>query len=581
MLGKFTQLPTNCERVVFDIETFDPFLKDTGASWVRKAGQILGIGVKIGSSDTEYYPVGHNSGNYDKDQVKKYINDIWVDSCHGSYPIVGHYLYYDLGWMNHEGYIDLEWGMKNGLEIFDTLVSSQVYDSSLSAYSLAYMAKHFKVGEKMDVDVNQLRLMPISAVERYCCSDVTLTDRVCARLLEQGNLFADALDRENNVIPILIMMHKNGIRIDMEELVNIELRLKKQLKVCMDELLTIEPGIKIWSGTSIEMLFRKLGLGYPRTDKGNPSFDQDFLEAVGKVNPTIAAMSQARKLHRLINNFIFGISRLQVDGILHPDYFNGRSEYGGTVTGRLSSANPNIQQMPNRTEEGKTIREAFVGFPGEMWSRHDYSQQEPRIILHYASRLALTGIDEWKKRYESNPDQDFYNILMELANRKDRFEMKTMTLAVLYGMGPKRLATSLGIDENASQDLLQLFFKGVPWMKEEREYIMKQVRTNRAVRTLGNRTLRFLPNTDNKAFNHLIQGSAADQTKQAMLDVFRQTGKIPLCQVHDELNYSLNEDEIGQELDVKIEDIMKNTFSLDFPTKVDSALGSNWREACG
>lgn len=576
MLGKFTEISTEKKRVTVDIETYDPFLKDTGASWVRNAGSILGIAIKLGDNHSEYYPLNHIDNNFDKQQVKNYIQDLFKHCYDHQVDVVGHYLYYDLGWLDDGNYMSLE----HCPPLFDTLVMSQLHDSSIPNYSLGHMAKLLHCGEKIDIDVNQLRMMPMSVASRYACNDADITDRLALRLLGHGDLLHDAIERENGVIPILCMMHRDGIRVDMQKLEDLDKRFTYMLTGYMKQIMAVDPKVQIWSGASIEILFRKLGIGYPRTQKGNPSFDQEFLEATGKINPVVNSLYKARKLHKLKNTFLFGIRRLQVDGILHPDYFNGRSDYGGTVTGRLSSANPNIQQVPARTEEGMMVRECFIPLDGPAWCRCDYSQQEPRIMLHYASLLKLDGIDYWKGLYSSNPDQDFYDVLTQLSKRDSRHEMKTMTLGVMYGMGPKKMAFKLGIPEEAATQMLFQFFGTVPWMKSMREFIMNKVRRDRTLRTLGDRKLMFPPNSDNKAFNHLIQGSAADQTKQAMIDVWKELRKIPLCQVHDELGYGLTKDDLEGGVDVYIEEIMRDAIPLEFPVKVDTTLGRNWRESC-
>jgi DNA polymerase-1 len=346
--------------------------------------------------------------------------------------------------------------------------------------------------------------------------------------------------------------------IDEKQLDHIEHEFKSKLWEHMQPLIKLNPKIKIWSGDSLEMLFKQLHLTIPRTVKGNPSFEGKYLETLGQTNPIIGHLSQARKLHRLSNNFVNGIREKIVNGKIHPDYYNGKSAQGGTITGRFSSAHINIQQIPSRTEDGMEIRGVFIPTKSA-WTRFDYSQQEPKIMLHYASLLNLPGIEEWRVRYTEEPDTDFYQVLMDITKR-ERGEMKTNTLALAYGMGIGHMADIMGTTEDEARESKQGFFDNVPWLPALRNFVVGQATKKGSIKTLGGRKLMFRPNEINKAFNYLCQGSAADQTKQAMIDVYEKTGKVPLCQVHDELNYDFTEEDLETDKDKEISNLMKDAF---------------------
>src|ERR1035437_5567171 len=565
MLGSYIDPKSSFyDHVVIDIETIDPLLKISGVSWVRDIGKILGIACKIGDAKAEYYPVGHGIGSYDPDKVRLYFNDLMKVCRQDSTPVVAHFAQYDLGWLDHEKYIDIE----NVPPIFCTLVGSQLYNSSMQSFSLDAMSRYFKHGQTIAIDTDKLISMPVSVVAKYACNDIDLTDLLYDRLIHE-ELDKKAVIRENAVIPLLVMMKKQGFKVDLEYLEWLDREFQMRLHTAMTNLIKIDPQININAGASIELLFRRFAIPYQRTAHGNPSFTQGFLDSVALTNPLIADLSIARKLKRLLA-FITGIKQMQHNGIIHPDYWNGKSDWGGTVTGRLSASNPNIQQMPNRTEEGKMIRGAFVSH-GDAWGRADYSQQEPRIAMHYASLLHLSGIDYWLERYKNNPDQDFYQIIMERAGI-DRKSAKTFTLATMYGMGAAHAGELLGIDEREAGTQLLSFHRSVPWLKELQHYVFDKVDKAHKVKTLGDRFLTFT-HREPKAFNHLIQGSAADQIKQAMVNIYNETGKIPLCQVHDELNYDLNVDEIATEMDEQISRIMREAIPLQVPGKVDFTMG--------
>lgn len=573
MLGKFIETNENTKRVVIDIETYDPYLKSKGVSWIYNEGFIIGIACKIDDQPSEYYPIRHQEENYDKQQCKNYFYNLFSNCYDHDIPIIAHYSQYDLGWLDHEGFIDI--GRCPPLR--DTLIGGQLYKSDMT-FSLKMMAKFFQVGEKTEIEINDLFKMPVNVVEAYACNDSDLTARIDSKLeslLRTNEL--TALLRENGIIPLIVMMKKNGIKIDEEKLLRLEFVFKSKLEQRQLQIDAVYPNAKIWSNKDLEFVFRRLNLGYPRTEFGNPSFTASFLDSVK--HPVVKVVAEARKIDRLLNGFLGGIKTAIVNGKIHSDYFNGRSEGGGTITGRLSSANPNMQQVPSRTDDGLEVRSLFI--PDNLaWARFDYSQQEPRLMLHYAKLLDLPTMDRWNELYKLNPDTDFYDVLMEITGIKDRGVMKTNTLALSYGMGEDHMASIMGILVEEARAYKYRFGRDVPWLSELAEYVKKRAIQKGEIKTLGNRYLKFSQGTAQKAFNHMIQGSAADQTKQAMIDIYKITGKVPLSQIHDELNYDFTEDDVGNEMNEVINRIMKDGFKLEFPIKVDMSLGYNWRECC-
>lgn len=560
MLGTFKTM-SQAKRVVIDIETRDPHLQTKGPSWVYKSGHIVGIGTKIDNEESEYYPIGHQTGNYDKDKVYNYLKSI-----PNTATVVGHYLQYDLGWLLHES------GWLHRGSVRCSLVSSQLRNNILPSYSLDNLCRGFQLGEKSDIgDPTLIWQKPVSSVALYCCKDIDLTAK-----LDDYNWQVNetpACIRENKIVKIVVLMKAQGVKIDFPALASIQQSLKDKFDTTMKQCPDITD---IWANAAVATLFRRLGLKTIIGGKRQlPSFPNWYLESIN--HPQIQALAKARKLDRLINGFVPAI-RMHTTGEdrMHPDFFNGKSGDGGTVTGRLSSANVNVQQIPHRTEEGALIRSCFISSNG-VWAKFDYSQQEPRIMLNYASKLNLKRIDEWRNRYLSNPRADFYEPIQQIMS-VDRNTAKTTTLARCYGMGADKLARLSHCNVDMAMEYLYKFDKGVPWLAELKEVCKSKATTAKRIRTLGDRYLYFDRTNTEKSFNHLIQGSAADQIKEAMIRIYEDTGLVPMLQVHDELDYDLTEQQYLDDVDDRIELHMIQAFSLDLPTVVDVSIGNNWME---
>ena len=264
-------------------------------------------------------------------------------------------------------------------------------------------------------------------------------------------------------------------------------------------------------------------------------------------------------------------------------------------------SNPNLQQIPSRNKIlGPLIRSIFIPEEGTQWGSFDYSQQEPRLVVHFASLThgGLIGADEFVEAYQNNPNTDFHQIAAEMAGI-DRKTAKTINLGLTYGMGKGKLGRQLGLGKEDAEQLFLTYHSRVPFVKQLTEQAMKTAGDNGFVRTILGRKCRFNTWEPNmfrvgptkalsrdeaekeygrnikrawtyKALNKLIQGSAADQTKKAMLNLYKE-GYTPHIQVHDELNLSITEDQVKP-----IKEIMENCIELKVPSKVDEAKGDSW-----
>jgi len=309
----------------------------------------------------------------------------------------------------------------------------------------------------------------------------------------------------------------------------------------------------------------------------------------------VKRIARAREINKAHTTFIDTILKHSYKGRIHAEINQLRSDNGGTVTGRFSYSNPNLQQIPARNKElGPRIRSLFLPEEGHTWGCFDYSQQEPRLVVHYATLQKLYGVEEVLNAYREG-DADFHTIVADMAEIP-RLQAKTINLGLFYGMGKNKLQAELGVSKDKAEELFRQYHGKVPFVKKLMDNVMNRAQDRGQIRTLLGRLCRFHlwePNQFGihkplshdaalmehgpgikraytyKALNRLIQGSAADMTKKAMINLHKE-GIIPHIQVHDELDISVNNNAD------KIKQIMEDAVSLEVPNKVDYESGPNW-----
>ena len=393
-------------------------------------------------------------------------------------------------------------------------------------------------------------------------------------------------------------MRKRGVRVDIEKAEELKAQLEKQEQ----EVLAKAGGqdIDIWAAASIAKAFDAKGLRYPKTEKTQaPSFTKNFLANHEHELPK--AVVRARELNKARTTFIDTILKHNHNGRIHAEAHSLRSDDGGTVTGRFSYSNPNLQQVPARNAEiGPMIRGLFLPEEGEQWGAFDYSSQEPRLVVHYASLLKLDGAQGFADQYNVDAMTDFHQMAADIVG-VPRKQAKDINLGLFYGMGKNKLAEQLGLDLDEAKELFAEYHGKVPFVQQLSEYVVNRASKKGVIRTLLGRKCRFdkwEPNAYGtfkpmshedalaehgpaikrsftyKALNRLIQGSAADQTKAAMVALHKE-GITPLIQVHDELDISVPDKETGS----KIKQIMETCVDMQIPSVVDAEYGPSWGEA--
>ena len=435
-------------------------------------------------------------------------------------------------------------------------------------------------------------------VGEYAEQDAVLTLKLWQEMKKQieNEDVQSIFDLETELFPCLVDMRFLGVRVDTEA----AHQLKKQLVgEEQSALLKVkkETGIdiQIWAARSIAKVFEKLNLPYDVTEKTSaPSFTKNFLQ--NHPHPIVQQIAYAREINKSHTTFIDTILKHSHKGRIHAEINQIRSDQGGTVTGRFSYNNPNLQQIPARNKElGPRIRSLFIPEEGCTWGCFDYSQQEPRLVAHYASLDNMYKVGDVVDAYNDEPDTDFHKIVAEMANIP-RSQAKTINLGLFYGMGKNKLQAELGVSKEEANNLFKTYHDRVPFVKQLMESVMERAQDAGKIRTLLGRRCRFnlweprqfgvhkaLPHEEAikehgsgikraytyKALNKLIQGSAADMTKKAMVDLYKE-GIVPHIQVHDELDISVdgNAD--------KIKEIMESAVELEVPNKVDYESGPNW-----
>ena len=444
----------------------------------------------------------------------------------------------------------------------------------------------------------------------YAEQDAYLTLELFKRLSTeiQAKNLVEIFDLESQLFPCLIDMKFKGVCVDVER----AHKLKKQLLSQEESILLQvkkETGIdvQIWAARSIAKVFDKLSLTYAKTEKTqSPSFTKNFLSTHD--NPVVKSIAKAREINKAHTTFIDTILKHNFRGRIHADINPIRSDQGGTVTGRFSYSNPNLQQIPARNKDlGPMIRSLFLPEEGHKWGCFDYSQQEPRLVVHYAASTEpicfQPSVKEIVDKFNNN-DVDFHQTVADMANIS-RTQAKTINLGLFYGMGKAKLQAELGLStKEEAEDLFNQYHENVPFVRELMNSTSTLAQVSGSIGTLLGRRCRFnkwepkafgmhkpmdfdeagstykLEHIRRaftyKALNKLIQGSAADMTKKAMVDLYNE-GIVPHIQIHDELDISVESEQQAK----KIIEIMENAVSLAVPNKVDYESGDNWGEING
>jgi DNA polymerase I-like protein with 3'-5' exonuclease and polymerase domains len=606
---------TSASKIAIDVETKDPNLKENGPGWPTGDGHVVGYAVAV-DGWSGYLPIRHmGGGNLDEKIVNRWLKKVF--ECPADK--IMHNAQYDMGWIKRMGF-DIKG------RVIDTMLVASLLDENRFSYSLnALCFEHLgkvksekeliAAAREFGVDPKaEMWKMPAMYVGPYAEADAELT-------LELWNYLSIQLSKEElwpianlelDLLPCLVDMTWRGVRIDQNRVERTRDALLKREKLVMKQIKEMAGSdVEIWAAQSLAKAFDKIGLTYPQTEKGAPSFTKLFLQENN--HPLTQLIVEARNLNKTSGTFISTIMKhCRADGRIHSHINQIRSDDGGTVSGRISMSNPNLQQIPARDPElGPMIRSLFLPEEGDQWAAIDFSQQEPRILVHYAHvfgkmrGLPLEGAAEFVANYVENPDTDFHTMVAEMANI-NRKQAKTINLGMMYGMGVNKLADQMDITVEEAKVLINQYHTRVPFVKGLMNGVTNRLNDHASggsIRSILGRKCRFelwepdtfamnkaLPYKEAidtygattrlkraytyKALNRLIQASAADMTKQAMVNLYK-TGKLPLIQIHDEIAMSVKNLDEARE----IANIMVTAVPLEVPNKCDVEMGPSWGEA--
>ncbi len=586
------------DEIAIDLETKDPQLKTMGSGSVTGRGEIVGVAVAV-EDWSGYYPIAHEGGgNMDKKRVMEWFRIIL------NYPStkIFHNAMYDVCFIRAAG-LDIKG------KIVDTMIAGSLVDENRFRYDLGSMGRDYlgrgknesvlkETADIWGVDAkSEMYKLPAMYVGEYAEEDAKLTLSLWQEMKKeiQHQDIQSIFDLETELFPCLVDMRFLGVRVDIQAANELKDKLSLEEKECLLKVKK-ETGVdtQIWAARSIAQVFEKLRLPFDRTEKTNsPSFTKNFLQ--NHSHPVVQLIARAREISKAHTTFIDTIIKHEHKGRIHAEINQLRSDQGGTVTGRFSYSNPNLQQIPSRNKElGPMIRSLFIPENGCKWGVFDYSQQEPRLVVHYAALQNLYGVGDVLDSYKDS-NVDFHQIVAEMAEIP-RSQAKTINLGLFYGMGKNKLQAELGINKEKSDMLFRQYHSRVPFVKQLMDSVMKRAQNRGQIRTLLGRLCRFhlwepnqfgihkaLPHEaalqehgpgikrayTYKALNRLIQGSAADMTKKAMINLHKE-GITPHIQVHDELDISVSDNAD------KIKQIMEEAVVLEVPNKVDYESGPNW-----
>lgn len=593
--------------IAIDCETYDPDLRTKGPG-VRRDGKIVGVAVGTEAGFRAYYPVDHAlPPNLPKKLVFGWLNE---QLSRPGQPKIGANLLYDLDYLEGAG-IHVEG------PFYDVQIAEPLLNENALRYNLDALAKNHLDETKVEDDLlkwlheafgedeanikSNIWRAPPAVVGPYAIGDIDLPIRIFKKqrvALENQEGLWNLYQLESALIPLLLRMRQRGVPVNVGRAEELSHQLEARCSDILDEI-KHETGIRpdVWSADDMARVFDQVGVTYPLTEKtGRASIRKDWLEK--QIHPIARKVQDVRRLDKFKGTFIDGyVIRGHINGRIHCQFHQLRGEGYGAVSGRFSSSHPNLQNIPVRDKElGKLIRSLFEPEDGQRWWKFDWSQIEYRLICHYAALLNLPGIGATIERYNNDKRTDYHQAIADLAGIP-RPDAKNLNFGLAYGQGLALLCYNLGLNEHEGKQLIDTYHKRAPFIRRLSQIVVNQINKNGEIRTLLDRRRHFDTWEKNnkivpvgtlgarRAFTHkglnaLIQGSAADIMKKAMVMIW-ESGVcdvigVPHLTVHDELDGSFDDSPAHNEALDEIQHIMEHCVELLVPLLSDGEIGINW-----
>lgn len=610
-----------------DVETKDPALLTKGPGWRRQGDEganLVGISVATEDNRSWYFPIGHEFApeqNMDRGAVLRWARD---NLCTDGQTKVGANLMYDVDALWSSGvpvtgpFVDVQWA--------EALLDENRRTYALDALAASYLGRTKVKDELKDWAVKaygednyraNIYRCPASLVGPYAEGDAGIPLELYA--MQRRQLVADGLDSlfdniETPLLPQLVKMRHRGVRVDVEYAKRLDDELTQAMALVDAKLKALAGrAVDVNSRSDLVRLFDTAGVVYPRTEQGAPSFAKDFLEFCE--HPAAQLIVERRKFAKYRDTFVRGyVLDMHVNGKLHALFHPLRGDENGTVSGRFSSSLPNLQNIPARDPSwGPRLRALFVPDDGEEWLRHDWSQIEYRFLAHYARGPSGNTV---RARYREDPATDFHVMTQQLIQAEtgvllDRKPVKNINFGLCYGMGKAKLTHDLNLDAAGGERLFAAYHAGVPFVKATYDAVQSAATVNGRITTVCGRRARFplfepvfgasdtthaLPEAEarqkyggrvrraytHKALNRLLQGSAADLMKVAMVKLDK-SGVVAalgpmLLTCHDETGHSKPRTKEGEEAAQEVKHIMETCLELRVPIIAEQSVGANWGE---
>ncbi|MGN0186808.1 MAG: DNA polymerase I [Paludibacteraceae bacterium] len=591
---KITQTEAEIDDLIGILSGQNAFCFDTETTSINVfEAELVGMSFAVNAHEAYYVPVPANRA--EAERLLSRFKPVFEDENCGK---IGQNLKFDILVLHH-------YGITVKGKLFDTMIAHYLLNPELR-HGMDYLAEillnyrtiHIEelIGLKGKNQLN-MRQVPLEKIAEYAAEDADITlqlKEALEKTIAENHLEQLFYDIEMPLVRVLAQMEENGVLID-------DFALAQSSEILTGRMQKLEREIRQIAGEEInisspkqigELLFDKLKIADKarKTKNGQYVTDEETLESLRGKHEIIGKILEYRGLKKLLSTYIDALPKLinPTTGKIHTSF-----NQTVTATGRLSSSNPNLQNIPVRDEQGREIRKAFIAEPGCVFLSADYSQVELRIMAHLSGDKRMVAAFENDYDIHAATAANIFKVPIENVTPEMRRKAKTANFGIIYGISGFGLSERLQIPRGEAQKLIDGYFETFPEIKNYIEQTHETARQNGYVETLLHRK-RFLPDitsrnavvrkfAERNAVNAPIQGTAADIIKIAMVRIAKRLADEGLktemiLQVHDELNFNVPNNEIEQVKSI-VKTEMENAFRLTVPLKVDIGIGQNWLEA--